>query len=92
MIEAMRITGIIMIVLGSGLIYLASKKKIVKGKPGQTLRDMHEGLLNTDPDAAIRRGMNMGCGVYLKLMGIAGGIGLVVIGALFLLLGLAFAG
>lgn len=87
----MRIIGIIMIVLGGGLIYLASKKKIVKGKPGQTLRDMHEGLLNTDPDAAIRRGVNMGCGMYLKLMGLAAGIGLVFIGAAFLFLGMAFA-
>lgn len=83
----MRIIGIIMIVLGGGLIYLASKKKIVKGKPGKTLRDMHEDLLNTDPDAAIRQGMNMGCGAYFKIMALICGAMLFLSGVSCLLLG-----
>lgn len=86
----MKITGLIFIVLGAILAWSGYKRKFLKTRQGQTLGELQNQMMSSDPNAAIRQGMNIGCGAYLKVMGIVGGIAFILLGFFLLVLGLSF--
>lgn len=72
--------------LGAFLAYSGYKKKFLNTKEGQTLQDLQSEMLSSDPNEAIKKGMGMGCSMYLKMMGLVGGIALFLIGLMFFLM------
>ena len=82
----MKVFGLTLMALGGYLAYSGYKRRFINTKQGQTLKDLQNEMLSSDPNAAFKKGIGMGCSAYLKVMSIALGIGLFLIGLMAFLL------
>jgi hypothetical protein len=82
----MKIFGLLMMALGAYLAYSGYKKKFINTKEGQTAQDVQREIMSSDPNAAIGKALGIGCAGYLKVMSIALGFGLFLIGLMCFLL------
>lgn len=85
-ITLMKIFALTLITLGAYLAYSGYKKKFINTKEGQSVQDFGMEMLSSDPNAALQKGLGIGCAGYLKMMGMVLGIIFILIGLMILLL------
>jgi hypothetical protein len=86
----MTLFGLLLSGGGAALLYFSYKRKFIKTKEGETLKDVTKQVLEGDTNAGIKQGLRMGFGVWSKAVGMAGGFFMVLLGFMLLFFSFLF--